>query len=133
MLVSPVFNISPKVYFDTLSMARAYHGTNAGGSLKALAERYQLGEKGTEVLDAKGKKLEDFDEKVEKDGFLVSKNLITKKSKRKCPVCETFSFSTKDDVYMNKFQCCWRCYIQWVEDREERWQSGWRPNNGNDT
>ena len=50
-----------------------------------------------------------------------------------CPVCDTYSFNVKDDVYMNKFQCCWKCYIQWVEDREDRWQSGWRPNNGNDT
>ncbi len=55
-----VFNIIPKVYFDTLCIARALHGTNAGGSLKALAERYNLGAKGTEVLDAKGKRLEDF-------------------------------------------------------------------------
>ena len=60
-ILSFAFNIIPKVYFDTLCMARAYHGTNAGGSLKALAERYQLGQKGTEVLDAKGKRLEDFD------------------------------------------------------------------------
>jgi DNA polymerase len=56
------FNIEPKVYLDTLSMARALHGVDAGGSLKALAERYKLGEKGSEVLDAKGKRLEDFQE-----------------------------------------------------------------------
>jgi DNA polymerase len=43
-------------------MARAIHGVNAGGSLKALAERYELGEKGTEVLEALGKRLEDFQE-----------------------------------------------------------------------
>ena len=49
-----VFKITPAFYFDTLSIARALHGTNAGGSLKALAERYNLGKKGTEVLDAKG-------------------------------------------------------------------------------
>ncbi len=55
-----VFGIIPKVYFDTLCIARALHGTNAGGSLKVLAERYNLGQKGTEVLDAKGKRLEDF-------------------------------------------------------------------------
>ncbi len=55
-----IFGIVPKVYIDTLSMARAIHGTNAGGSLKALSERYNLGVKGTEVLDAKGKRLEDF-------------------------------------------------------------------------
>jgi len=59
-ILSWVFNITPKVYFDTLCIARALHGTNAGGSLKALAERYNLGQKGTEVLQAKGKRLEDF-------------------------------------------------------------------------
>jgi len=67
-------------------------------------------------------------EKVEKDGFFLPKNLITRKSKRKCPVCGTFSFNLKDDLYMNKFECCYKCYVQWVEDREERWLKGWRPN-----
>ena len=27
-----------------------------------------------------------------------------------------------------KFDCCHKCYIQYVEDREERWIEGWRPN-----
>ena len=67
-------------------------------------------------------------DKVEKDGFFLSKNLITKKSKRKCPVCDIYSFNGQDDLYMNKFECCWKCYIKWVEDREERWSAGWRPN-----
>ena len=56
------YNIEPVGYLDTLCIARAKHGTNAGGSLKALAERYKLGEKGTEVIDAKGLRLEDFPE-----------------------------------------------------------------------
>ena len=55
-----IFNIYPRVYLDTLSMARAKHGVNVGGSLAFLAKKYALGEKGTEVLDAKGKRLEDF-------------------------------------------------------------------------
>ena len=54
------FNIRPAFYFDTLCMARSIHGVDAGGSLKALAERYELGAKGTEVEDAKGKKRKDF-------------------------------------------------------------------------
>ena len=40
---------------DTLSIGRAIHGVEVSGSLKALAERYGVGQKGTEVLDAKGK------------------------------------------------------------------------------
>jgi len=67
-------------------------------------------------------------DKVEKDGFFIAKNLITKKSKRKCPICDIYSFSMKDDLYMNKFECCWKCHIQWVDGREERWEKGWRPN-----
>jgi len=54
------YGIKPAYLFDTLSMARAVHGVEAGGSLAALAERYALGEKGTEVVNAFGKRLEDF-------------------------------------------------------------------------
>ena len=52
--------IRPKVLFDTLCMARAIHGVEKSASLKALAENYGVGEKGTEVLDAKGKRRADF-------------------------------------------------------------------------
>lgn len=54
------YGIVPGFYFDTLSMARAIHGVEAGGSLKALAERYNIGEKGDEVINALGKRLADF-------------------------------------------------------------------------
>jgi DNA polymerase I-like protein with 3'-5' exonuclease and polymerase domains len=54
------YGIVPGFYFDTLCMARAIHGVDAGGSLKALAERYNLGVKGNEVVQAIGKKLSDF-------------------------------------------------------------------------
>jgi len=74
------------------------------------------------------RKKAEADEKIEEEGFLLSKNLITKESKRVCPVCSEYSFSVKDDLYMNKFECCYKCYIQWVENREERWVNGWRPN-----
>jgi ribosome modulation factor len=67
-------------------------------------------------------------EKVEKDGFLVSKKLLNKASTRTCPVCEIYSFSVKDDIYMNKYDCCFECYVQHVETREQRWLEGWRPN-----
>ena len=71
----------------------------------------------------------DNNEKVNKEGFLLDKNLISKESKRVCPTCDKYSFDLRDDLYMNKFECCRMCYIQWVEDREERWLNGWRPNN----
>lgn len=54
------FDIRPRKIADTLSMARAIHGTEVGGSLAALVKHYELGEKGTEVLDALGKRRIDF-------------------------------------------------------------------------
>ena len=68
-------------------------------------------------------------DEVEIDGVLISKKLITKESKRSCPVCNVYSFKSNDDVYMSKFDCCEKCYVQWVEDREDRWLKGWRPKN----
>ena len=68
-ILSWCFDIRPRVYTDTLCIARALHGTEAGGSLRALSERYGIGVKGTEVLDAKGKRSEDFlPEELEKYG-----------------------------------------------------------------
>ena len=84
-------------------------------------------------LAEKEAQLQQKDEKVEVNGILVPKKLLNKESNRTCPVCDTYSFNVRDDVYMNKYDCCRLCYIKYVEDREERWQSGWRPNNGNDT
>lgn len=54
------FGITPKGWLDTLCMARATHGVDAGGSLKALAERYDIGAKGDEVINALGKTRLDF-------------------------------------------------------------------------
>jgi len=62
------------------------------------------------------------------NGVLISKELLNRESKRSCPICNTYSFKSVDDLYMTKFDCCLKCYIQWVEGREERWKSGWRPN-----
>jgi len=68
-ILSWLFDIHPRVWADTLCIGRAVHGVEVGGSLKALAERYQIGVKGTEVLDAKGKRRVDFtDEELDKYG-----------------------------------------------------------------
>ena len=43
------YGITPKGWLDTLSMARALHGTQVGGSLAVLAQFYGLGVKGEQV------------------------------------------------------------------------------------
>ena len=59
-ILSWKFGISPRGWLDTLSMARAVDGVEAGNSLAKLAVRYNLGVKGQEVLNALGKRRSDF-------------------------------------------------------------------------
>ena len=55
------YNIKPKLWLDTLSMARAVVGGNAVNySLDTLSTMFGVGKKGREVTDAKGKHIHDF-------------------------------------------------------------------------
>jgi hypothetical protein len=63
------------------------------------------------------------DDLVEHNGVLISKKLLTRREERTCPSCEVYSFSARDDLYMNKFKCCFKCYVKYVEGREDKWFS----------
>ena len=54
------FGIKPRLWLDTLSMARPSHNITVGGSLAALATYYGIGKKGDEVVAALGKHKADF-------------------------------------------------------------------------
>jgi DNA polymerase I-like protein with 3'-5' exonuclease and polymerase domains len=56
------YNIRPRVYADTMCIARAIHGVETSASLRAVSEKYGVGVKGTEVVQALGKRREDFTE-----------------------------------------------------------------------
>ena len=78
---------------------------------------------------AKRDLISDKTSKVDAGGFLVNKKLLNKDYRINCPVCKKRNKTVRDDIYMNKFDCCEQCYIEHVEDREDRWLQGWRPNN----
>tara|TARA_Y100001963_G_scaffold143054_1_gene213397 strand:- start:59 stop:442 length:384 start_codon:yes stop_codon:yes gene_type:complete len=80
------------------------------------------------AVRAKQAKSAAAEDKVEQDGFLINQKLLNRDHNRTCPVCAKYSFHPRDDLYMNKFEACFICYIQYIEDREERWATGWRPN-----
>jgi DNA polymerase I-like protein with 3'-5' exonuclease and polymerase domains len=56
------FGISPRLWLDTLSMARPLHNIMVGGSLAKLVAYYGLGKKGDDVVAAMGKHKSDFTE-----------------------------------------------------------------------
>ena len=76
-------------------------------------------------------KNKEHEEKIDINGIKVTKKLLNRESLKTCPVCGSFPKKSMDEVCLIKFDCCNNCYIKYVEDREERWLKGWRPNNGN--
>ena len=76
----------------------------------------------------KSKDKNNYHNREDAGGFLISSRARNKDGDRECPVCRVYSFSMQDDLYMSRFECCFTCFVQHVEDREDRWSSGWRPN-----
>ena len=76
----------------------------------------------------KARRIEETEEKVDINGIMISKKLLSREPLKNCPVCGAFPMKSMDDVCLVKFECCHKCYVQYVEDREERWSKGWRPN-----
>ena len=62
----------------------------------------------------KNNKKRSYTEKVDVDGIKMSKKLLNRES-------------------LIKFECCRKCFIKFVEGREERWLQGWRPNENQQT
>jgi hypothetical protein len=74
-----------------------------------------------EILNEKTK------EKVEIEGIFINKKILKNNFDKSCSVCKSYSFDKKDDLFLLKYKTCNSCYIQYIEDREDRWLSGWRP------
>jgi hypothetical protein len=106
---------------DELSKAvREKYGNDAA---KAIREDWTLADeaafqKEIELLFEKEKKLEQSEKASLFNG------------EEKCSCCNKLKvyFKIKDDVNVIKYGCCNSCYIKYIEDREERWHKGWRPN-----
>jgi len=82
-----------------------------------------------EEFVAKQKLAEQESEVENVDGILVSRKLLSKEGIKNCPVCAGKATTINDDIYMTKYECCSKCYINYIDGREQRWLEGWRPKN----
>jgi hypothetical protein len=57
----------------------------------------------------------------------TSSSRLNTKADRTCPVCKTYSFSGRDDLYMNRFNTCYPCYRDFVSPNPEQWSDGIKP------
>jgi len=77
----------------------------------------------------KQKKYELETEPENVNGVLITKKLLNKDTKNKCSVCTSSVKNINDDIFILKYECCEKCYIDYVDGREARWMKGWRPKN----
>ena len=63
------------------------------------------------------------------NGILITRKLFSRERKLNCSVCQNKIKTLNDNVYITKFDCCEKCYVKYVEGREDRWLEGWRPDN----
>lgn len=93
-ILSWLFGIKPRLWLDTMCMAKPHHAVNVGGSLAALTSFYGLGKKGDEVINALGKRRADFTpEELARYGAYCCNDVeltyaLFQKLKRKTPVNE---------------------------------------------
>lgn len=75
------YAIHPRLIIDTMSMARPIQSMTGGNSLANLVKFFGLGEKGTEVVNALGKRREDFtpDELARYGGYCDNDVELTRK------------------------------------------------------
>ena len=70
-----------------------------------------------EQLKEVSKKYQKQEESEEKElnGFYVRGKLFTKEQNNKCSKCGVYSTKIVDDLYLNKFNTCYTCYIKYIE------------------
>jgi len=64
--------------------------------------------------------LENLREEYKKSLSSRERLFMCEKNARVCPTCGIYSFEIKDDLYFQKFGCCFSCYVRHVEWRIER-------------
>lgn len=82
-------------------------------------------------LYQKNKIIDDSQEKIDVNGIKVSKKLLNREPMQSCSLCGAYPKKSMDNVCMVKFECCEKCYIKHIQQREDRWLKGWRPNEDN--
>lgn len=63
-----------------------------------------------------------YEKQVDQGGFILKEKLINKRNFKNCSLCGEQAYKAEDDLYMNKFDCCSKCYIIHLEGRETKWQ-----------
>ena len=63
-----------------------------------------------------------YENQIDQGGFILKEKLINKRNFKNCSLCGQQAYKAEDDLYINKYDCCSKCYIIHIEGRETKWQ-----------
>ena len=64
---------------------------------------------------SRNKQIQEETEEKDLGGFYLRGKLFTKEQNNKCSKCGIYSTKIVDDLYLNKFNSCYTCYIKHIE------------------
>jgi len=73
------------------------------------------------IFELSKKKIEKNTEVVDEDTYIVSKLVRKENFINKCEICNSGIMNINDDVMFIKYNCCYKCYIRYIEGREDKY------------
>lgn len=55
------------------------------------------------------------------NGVSFDSKLFKEENNKVCLICKCYSFNRNDDIYLIKYMTCFKCFIERVEGREDKW------------
>ena len=55
------------------------------------------------------------------NGISFDSKLFKVENSKVCLICKCYSFNRNDDIYLIKYMTCFKCFIERVEGREDKW------------
>jgi len=72
-------------------------------------------------VEKEEKYLKESSKLAKKHNNILDKSKLIKKTNNICIICNKYSFQSDDNMYLLKFETCYKCYIEHIEGREEKW------------
>jgi len=64
-----------------------------------------------------------YENYVDQGGFILKEKLVNRSSFKSCSLCGEQAYKTNDELYMTKFNTCFKCFVKYIEGRETKWQT----------
>lgn len=63
-----------------------------------------------------------YENYADQGGFILKEKLVSRSNFDSCSICGEQAYKINDELYMTKFNSCFKCFVKHIEGREAKWQ-----------